>query len=235
MTGKFWTVPRLFDGETVAILASGPSICLEQTARLRGRCRVIAIADSYLLAPWADIHYWCDAKWFRWHRELKANSQAMFGTRRAEALFWGFQGIRVTIENSGHEVHHFDPSVKVLRNDSKRDAKYCREGLCEEPDGIRTGSNSGHQAINLAFHTGPRRILLLGYDMRAIKGRHHWFGDHPERHQQNQQIYPSSFIPALETLKKPLEDHGVEVINCSPGSALTTWPHQSLKDVLARD
>jgi len=48
---------------------------------------------------------------------------------------------------------------------------------------IRHGSNSGHQALNLAYYLAREqdingfRLFLLGYDMG---GAGHWFGDHPK-------------------------------------------------------
>ncbi len=230
---SFWRVPQLWRGETLAILASGPSLTQDQATLCRGRVRVVAINDSYLLAPWADMHYFCDAKWYGWHRTCQAKSQALFGHERALALFHGFQGLRVTLEPSAPEVQAHDPSVRVLRNDSRaRDGgPYRRDSLCLEPDGLRTGSNSGHQAINLAVHTGVKRILLLGYDMRLVDGRTHWFGDHPTQN-QNQQIYETQFRPALESLVRPLKELGIEVINCTPDSAAAAFPLMSLNRAL---
>jgi hypothetical protein len=227
---KFWRVPRLWPGETLAILASGPSLTQEQATLCRGRARAIAVNDSYLLAPWADLHYFCDAKWYEWHRKFESPAQALFGRERALALFHGFQGVRVTIEPTVAMLK-YDPSMKVLRNDSRpRDGKPRPEGLCLAPDGIRTGRNSGFQAINLAVHTGIRRILLLGYDMRAVDGKSHWFGEHPRP--AGASIYESTFLPAFQSLIQPLEDLGVEVINCTPESALKVFPRRDLADCL---
>jgi len=50
-------------------------------------------------------------------------------------------------------------------------------------DRLHFNSNSGAQAINLAYLLGANskgsRIILLGYDMGAT-GNTHWFGDHPK-------------------------------------------------------
>ena len=226
----FWSVPRLWPGETLAILANGPSLTQEQATFCRGRARVIAVNDSYLLAPWADLHYFCDAKWYEWHRQFESPAQALFGRERAMALFHGFPGIRVTLEPSA-VLRKYEPSLKVLRNDSSPpDVKPRPEGLCLEPDGVRTGRNSGYQVINLAVHTGVRRILLLGYDMGAVDGKTHWFGEHPRP--SGAGIFASTFLPMFETLVEPLEALGVEVLNCTPGSALTVFPRRPLADCL---
>lgn len=229
MTVPYWSVPRLWPGETVALIASGPSLTEDQVLMLRGRVPVIVVNDSYLMAPWADIHYFADAKWYEWHRNYESPAQHLFGRERALALFHGFQGARVTIENHQAKIRAHEPGVKVVRNDNHApDCPKPPEGLCLKPDGVRTGSNSGYQALNLAVHTGAKRLLLLGYDMRESDGRTHWFGDHPRKTSSAEQ-----FVPAFRTLVEPLRKLGIEVVNCTPGSALDCFPKRALEETLS--
>ena len=69
-------VPQLWPSQTVAILASGPSLTREQCEQVRGRCRVIAVSNQGIdndvggvtvpaFAPWADALYAADAKWWK--------------------------------------------------------------------------------------------------------------------------------------------------------------------------
>jgi len=51
----------------VAVLATGPSLTLEQCDQLRGRCKVVAISDAIRLAPWADALVSADTDWWRLH------------------------------------------------------------------------------------------------------------------------------------------------------------------------
>ena len=65
-------IPRKYEGETVVILATGPSLSEEQVnyvshARAQGGCRVITINNSYQLAPWADIHVACNDNWWDYY------------------------------------------------------------------------------------------------------------------------------------------------------------------------
>lgn len=105
-------------------------------------------------------------------------------------------------------------------------------GLSRDPSSLCTGSNSGYQAINLAVHLGAARILLLGYDMQRHSGKSHFFGEHP------QGWLPSpykKFLQAFPSLVAPLAAAGVEVINCSRVTALTTFPRQDLATALEHD
>ena len=226
MQPKFWEVPALWPGQTVVILAGGPSLTQEQVDACRGRVRVIAINDAYQLAPWCDLHYFCDEKWYVWHFGGTWGGKQYAGDRRFRALTCPL----VTLENV--QLLARDARLKSLRN-------YGRDGLSELRDGVMTGRNGGYQALNLAVHLVSEkrepqragRIVLLGYDMRAVQGKLHWFGDHP------QPTPPDVFRQMLEcypTLVEPLKRRGVAVINATPGSALDCFPRMELEQCLAR-
>lgn len=193
-------VPCLWPGETFVILAGGPSLTpADIAAVLARRVRVIAIKDTIRLAPEADVLYACDAKWWQYH---------------GPALV--YSGLRYALELKAA------PWATVLKETGQL-------GLELDPGGLRTGKNSGYQAINLAVHLGARRIVLLGYDMRPVKGRHHWFGPHPYR--TTDPPY-AAFLPCFATLVAPLRAAGVEVLNATPGSALDVFPRVSLAEAL---
>jgi hypothetical protein len=114
------------------------------------------------------------------------------------------------------------PGVQTLRNTGP-----C--GLDLDPTGLRTGRNSGYQAINLAVHLGARRILLLGYDMHpGPKGQQHWHPDHP---QKTTSPY-AAFRMCFTTIVKPLADLGIEMVNCSRATALESWPRLPIEQAL---
>ncbi len=178
--------------------------------RAQGRLKAIVVNDAYRLAPWADICYFADARWWHWHK--------------AKPEFLAFTGQRCTIFDTGNAVDN--PDVFMLRNGGT-------EGLSDTPTELRTGRTSGYQAINLAVLAGATRILLLGYDGKvAADGKPHWFGDHPVTSDPGT---ISMLSRNLAWLVKPLAERGVEVINCSPDSAVSVFPKQSLESALAEE
>ncbi len=223
---KYWSVPRMWEGETVACIATGPSMSIEVALQLRG-IRTITINDAYLHAPWADLHWFCDIRWWNWHKEGTHPSQKILG----EHHFKNREGTWVALESASDALND-DPSIKIIRNDTsaKKGGRSKPTGFCSEPDGVRTGRNSGFQVMNLAAHTGVKRILLVGYDMRMVGGKAHWFGNHPG--QTNSRVYMTTFIPFFKSLVAPLAGLGIEVINCTPGSELNTFPKMDLKEAL---
>jgi len=146
------TVPRLFDGGTVVCLATGPSLTQEDVNAVRGRVDgVVAISNAIDLAPWADVLYSCDGKWWKWREGMPSYKGLKFSLKD-DSKKWASHGVQ-KLKHTG------------------------RAGLELSPDGLRDGYNSGYQAINLAVHLGAKRIVLLGYDMRGT----HFFGQHPDR------------------------------------------------------
>ncbi len=204
-----WVVPRLWPDATVACLGGGPSLTRTDVDRLRGRVRVIAVNDAWRLAPWADVLYGCDWRWWLKHGGVP-----------------GFKGIKVSLSNSRGHLDDF-PEIRLLENTGV-------EGLEVRRGGLRTGRNGGYQAINLAVHLGARRILLLGYDMKAgDDGRTHWFGDHADW-PTRPNIFATAMLPHFAGLAAALRGAGIETINCAPETALTVFPTLDVETALGQ-
>ena len=103
-------------------------------------------------------------------------------------------------------------------------------GLAERGSGvIHQGSNSGYQAIGLAYGVFDADvILLLGYDMQRTGGKRHWFGDHPEPMNVDSPL--ADFVKRYATIKTD----DVEIINCSRETALTCFPRMTIEDAIAK-
>jgi len=198
------SVPKLWPGETFVLLGSGPSLTPEDVALVRGRARVIAINSGYQIAPFADVLYACDVKWWKWHDGAPS-----------------FAGLKFSM--SPDPVPY--PDVQILRDTGL-------VGLETDPTGLRSGRNSGYQAINVAVHLGAARIILLGYDLSlAPNGRKHWHPDHP-----SDGFPPSPYAAMLEcfpTLVDPLAALGVSIVNCTRRTALRCFPCVTLEEALS--
>lgn len=206
------SAPTLWPGGTVAILATGPCLTKDDCEYVRGKAHVIAINDAHRLAPWADVLYSSDRRWWPYYKGVPSFTGLKYGVG---------SGTGHTQKSNGF---HGLPEIQVLRNTG-----YI--GLETDPTGLRTGSNSGYAAINLAVHFGAARVLLLGYNMTHAHGAH-FFGNHPSGLAQSAALYPG-FRKRFETLVEPLAALGVEVINCTPKTSLHVFPVRPLRDVLA--
>jgi hypothetical protein len=209
------SVPRRWPGQTICCIAAGPSLTHEDCAAVHGKVPVIAVnsvVDAF--APWADVLYACDFRWWNWHKGARA-----------------FHGLKFTLSAAVGERW---PDVTVLDNTGD-------EGLELQPTGVRTGKNSGYQAINVAVHLGASRILLLGYDLQVgPQDRRYCHPDHPI-----EELVPAAglkrfkrrlegFRTRFETIVAPLAAANVEVWNCSRQTALRCFPCVPLEDALGR-
>lgn len=87
---------------------------------------------------------------------------------------------------------------------------------------------SGAQAINLAAAFGARLALLIGFDMTNARASH-FDGDHPDKLRNAQ---PNDFVKWRAAIDAAGPVPGMDVINCTPGSALTAFPFGDLEDSL---
>jgi hypothetical protein len=90
------------------------------------------------------------------------------------------------------------------------------------------GLNSGLQAMRVAVKLGASRLLLLGFDMHATGGAH-FFGEHPAPLQNTK---PGRFNIHIHQFDKWEADQAVNVINCTPGSALLRFPLGDVRELL---
>jgi hypothetical protein len=196
-----------WDGADVVILASGPSLSVEQCAAVQAwraaekyhMRRVIAINTTYRRAPFADVIYACDYPWWNvYFDDVSAKCLGEKWTQDPEAA-------------AKYGLH----LIKSKRG----------EGLCTEPGLIYQGENSGYQAIGLCHQARAKLVYLLGYDMKGG----HWHGDHPPGLDKVNRFerWANFFVP----LQKDCNVAGMYVTNCTPGSALKAFPMLDWKEV----
>ena len=92
---------------------------------------------------------------------------------------------------------------------------------------VDTATNSGLLGLMVAVKLGATRVLLCGLDMHS-PGQH-FFGRHPAPLRHSEQRH-------LELHKRQFRAYrprGVEILNCTPGSALDAYPMADLNACLA--
>lgn len=198
-----WRVPRLWPGATVAIFASGPSMTQGVADQVRDAgVPAIVVNSTFRLAPWAALLYAADADW--WQHPDNADAHEFSGLKVSVSSVRGVLKLRETGTNG------FDP----------------------DPTSLRTGRNSGYQALHIAMHTGPERILLCGFDMTRRDGAH-WHGEHPKGLRKTHEDEYVGWRAGFEALIPALHLRSIEVVNCSPKSALECFPRNLLEAELA--
>lgn len=206
-------IPGIWSGYAVVCVAPGPSLNAEQCELIRcaqkaGTAKVIAVNSAIKHVPFADVHYFADAQYWKWNKD--------------KPFFSEFEGQRITIEPTGLEVT--DPRIHMLRDGGA-------SGLSVDSPAICNGRNGGYQIVNIATLAGGNPIALVGYDMKHIGGKDHAEGcGHPVRTPaENLATYARNFRSMIE----PLKQIGVTVLNATPGSAIDCFPRVGLEEVFA--
>lgn len=155
--------------------------------------------------------YYADPRWRDWHNE--------------KPEFRQFGGVQVSIQGSlGWERLAESGEAFVLCNYGGESAV-----LSRKPNGLATGQNSSYQAVNIAVLAGAAQIVLLGVDLKpAANGKTHWFGEHPVKTEAG--IY-SAMLNSFRRLAREWPK-SIDIVNCSPDSALDCFRKASIESVL---
>lgn len=183
------------------------------------RCRVFGVNNAYQAARWLDVFEACNPAWWSTYGE---------DVLRIPAHKWTW-----------------DKAIADSYGINYIPGKW-EDGLSRDPSYIHYGASSGYQILNIAYLYGCTRILLLGYDMkfpdaydghkRHAGGKRHYFGEYPEhlQHWPRMNIGPKGELLGLIRRYNKIvpQDYGIEIINCTPGSALTCFPMEPIQQCL---
>jgi uncharacterized Rossmann fold enzyme len=201
---KITTLEPIYLGETIYIVGGGPSLKGFDFERLKGKI-VIAVNKALYHVPFAQVLYWSDQRFYEWYGEDVDK----------------YNGIKVTNK----------PQPK--RADIINLVDTGKDGLELEAHAIRHGGNSGYAAINVAYHLGARKIVLLGFDMQNGKGgESHFHEGYPTRPTSNE-VIQSNMLPSFDTLVDPLKRRKVEIYNLSSTSLIKCFQRIDLETALS--
>jgi hypothetical protein len=198
----YWCVQEEWRMQTAFIIGGGTSVKALDLTPLRGRA-VIAVNSSYEVAPWAPYLFFGDLRWWKLHR------------KKLEGVFPG----------------------KIATTSEGAEGKLLKLKRRNPPPGMSTRNyeavmrrTSVQAAMNMAYHLGSRRFVLLGCDNRdGPDGKTHHHSPHPwPRKDDTWEVKIVDLAHAAEDYRRL----GVEVLNASPISTLPYWPIVKLEDTL---
>lgn len=175
-------------GQTAIVIGAGPSAAKTPLELARGKARVVAVNESWRLAPWADVLFAIDAVWWVQHKGVPQ-----------------FAGRRVTSSPFAMKTFGLDCFVSI-------------------------GATSGLRAIYLAEKLQANPILLVGFEMHPNNGVH-W---HPPHHELRNPGKDEMKIwrEDIERVAGMFAARGTKIVNCTPESALTCFPHVPFEQAL---
>lgn len=207
--------------EEVVCLASGPSLTLNQVEQVyQSGYPTIVVNDTFRLAPWAEVLYAADLKW--WQHHYPTAKALMSYTDEPDGEFWTLEG------NKQHIARKYPDSVDWINEVPFQ--RLPGVGL----DKIHHGGNSGYHAINLAFLFGAKKIILAGYDHQHTNNKAHWFGDHDkDKFNINANIeHMDRWLRGFDGMAKDFEKLEVDLVNCSIETAIASCRRSTLEKEL---
>lgn len=228
----YWNIPKIWEGETAYILGGGASIIplfgipqiMADSVR-KGETpmleysdfmevlhdkNVIGVNAAFKIGSWIDYIYFLDKDFMLTYRPCLAG--AGFSSKTVSALPYS-------------QLESWCNTVKGSPIN----------GICAVPDTIAYNHNSGAGAINLAYHLGAKRIVLIGFDMKVIDNKQHFHGEYInsklERPAEDKMTFSKGML-AFPAIANDAEILGVEIINTSMDSALDMFEKIPLEDVL---
>ena len=225
-----WKVPRMWEGGTCIIIGGGPSILKQfnvpdeivsdvhvgkrQPSAYSPylepihKHHVIAVNVAYKIGAWIDMMIFGDSS--TWSEDRKGILE--------------FRGLKVTCADM---LPQNSNSLKYLG----RDPKKRKGGISTDHCLVGWNKNSGAAAMNLAVHTGVKRIILLGFDMRLDSSQNqHWHKFYTSPLNQTTSIF-NKHLAGFPQIKKDLDALGIEVLNANPDSAIEVFKKVNFKDI----
>ena len=200
-------IPPIYKGVHAIVAAPGPSLTPDVVNTLRevkNKYAIFGVGDVYKVIDFLDEHYACDARWWNVHGE-KLNSM--------------YPNLSMWCHDSDGEKYG-----------AKRVHGVGSAGFSTNPSLIHYGSNSGYQMLNLAYLWGCTKMILVGYNMKKVGSKSHFFTGKREGNLQVNSPY-SSFAAKYNTIQKDIRDM---IINCTPDSALTAFRVEDLDEELRK-
>jgi len=213
--------PKLWQGGTVFILGGGPSFNLEKEKNISliKDKRVIGTNVAYTLGDWIDIVWFGDLKFWRYHK----------------ARLREYPSLVMTC-NDNTTLNEYT-WLKQLRR------KGSATGICTDRRYVCWNRNTGSSAINLAYHLGAKRVVLLGFDMKEVAKEKHedgrpiknWHDVHKKyetRKMQESLGCYKRYLKCMPDIKRDADKLGLEIINATPNSAIVQFPFAKLEDLV---
>ncbi len=205
-----WEVPREWEGERCFVLGGGPSFDASKIAPLL-KGRIIAVNESVVERPDADVLYWADPQWAEANIEkiMKHTGKYKVTRRLPNQRLQPHTKILDWIEGTTPN------NLRRLSTNPKEIGGYC----------------SGANAINLAFLFGANPIILLGFDMCTVDGKTNYHDRHRPKPSLDEP-YKEVFIKHIEPMAVELDKLSIKVFNCSPISRLTCFKYVPIEEFI---
>lgn len=229
-----WHIPKIWQDGTAWIIGGGTSILDEfgiplDLARkviqgelplseyskylepIHGK-HTIGVNHAFLIGNWIDVFYFSDT--------------AMWDNDKLTEQMMDYRGLRIT-NNAVYTDEMYDQTgLKYVKRSEKKPY-----GLSKEKDAVCFNNNTGLSAIDLAYHFGAKRIILLGFDMTigTLNSHIHGINTRLSRGEDPTRSFKRHML-SVGNIWKDAQDNGIEILNASQISKIPVFPKVRAKD-----
>lgn len=233
-----WKIPKLWKDGECWIIGGGPSIPRQfgipedVISQVRSRSvgpevyspylskihdkHVIGVNAAYLIGNWIDFIVFGDNGFYKKNeKNLLAYPKPIIScTQKSPA--------------------NFHSAVKHIARNSRKP-----KGITlDNPKLVSWNGNTGAAAINVAYHMGAKRIILLGFDMKLDTSyKQHWHAQYATAGRKvtknmNKRLPFHRHLLGFPEIARDAKKAGIEIINVNPDSAIGVFPKVNLRKVL---
>lgn len=225
---KYYNIPKIWENETAYILGGGASIIsqfgipAEIVEKVRRKelplsayseymtelydKNVIGVNIAFELGSWIDVIYFTDKEFLLTYKKGLVRSKATIITGLSYARNFYF--------------------CKVIKQ------PFITNGICTEKDTIYRNRNSGAGAINLAYHLGATKIVLIGFDGKMTNNEKHFHSQYKGGILDRITHPFTTKIQPYAEIQVDAKKLGIQIINTSLDSAITEFEKQPLSEIL---
>ena len=202
-------VTRDWEGLTAVVIASGPSMLApEWEGRLRAAkaagAKLLLSNGAYKSFPFADVLMCSDRHWLKDNPDLS-------GFRGEEIIITRPEAVR---QQDARMIHIRRAFIERVRGD-----------IFANPRTLVEGHTSTSTNISLAVMRGVSRIVLVGLDLAPGPRMRRRLYDKTSDTEINAKRRYARQVEHLSMQAKYVKSLGIEVLNCSPPSALKCYPY----------
>lgn len=207
------------DKETLIIIGGGPSVKNIPVRDLHKYGYVIGVNESSVLVP-------CHAA---------ISMDRLWMEARYEELM--VKNIPVYFRKCAWKIGHMWSNLTLFDGDVHAQGMSPKRGTLH-------GKNSGACALNLAYHIGPKRVFLFGFDMKTDEeGGHYHFDESPLRKIKEKitgKPFPEKkggskykyWIPQFSIVREQMDGANIKVYNVNPDSAINDFEKINYEEFL---
>lgn len=223
---KLLEYKNIHNGERCFIIATGPSLTMEDIESLKGEYTfsMNSICKLYDQTDWRPSYYAVQDNFVF----AKMNSIIR---KHKEVPFFISDNIKRKYKREPEWIEF--PTDTTYHSYDMKIGNYFAKFSDDAYDIVYDGYSIAYSCIELAVYMGFKEIYLLGTDCTYLGEKEHFVDSGVE--DRSRKYATPKLIVGYEKVKEYADSHGIKVYNATRGGVLEVFPRVKLEDVLKKE